>query len=66
MQTKTIFKSKTALAAALTAVVGALGTWNEPATAFLASHAGAILMTVAAINVALRFITKGRVTLTGS
>lgn len=61
MQPKFIFKSKTALAALLTAGAGALGFGSEAANAFLAQHASVILLVIGAVNVGLRLITKGRV-----
>ncbi len=63
LPTKTIFKSKTAFAAALTAVAGALGTISDPFRQFLADNAPAILICVGLANVALRFVTHGRVAL---
>ena len=64
-QPKSIFKSKTALAGALVAVAGALGSYSEPVSQFLSAHAAGILVVVGILNVGLRAITKGRVSLLG-
>lgn len=62
---KSVFKSKTALAGALVAVAGALGTLSEPVSAFLASHASGILVVLGFVHIGLRFVTKGRINLFG-
>ena len=60
---KSIFTSKTAFAGALSAVAGALGTFVPEAAPFLAEHASTILLCAGLVQMALRFATKGRVTL---
>ncbi len=61
---KSIFKSKAAFAAALTALVGALGNaFPETVGQNIAAHASTILLVSGAIHFALRLATKGRVTL---
>ena len=61
--TKSIFKSKTAFAGALSAVAGALGTFAPDIAPNIAAHASVILMVAGVLQVALRFVTKGRITL---
>ena len=60
---KSIFKSKIALAGALTAIAGAVGNFYPELQTVLATHATTILLAVGLINVALRLVTKGRVVL---
>ena len=60
---KSIFTSKTAFAGALSAVAGALGTFVPEASPFIAQHASTILLCSGLVHMALRFATKGRVTL---
>lgn len=63
MKSKPIFKSKTAILAAATTTVGALGFASDTVGEFLKSNAPTILLCLGALNTALRFVTKGRVTL---
>lgn len=63
MKSKSIFKSKSAFLAAATTVVGALGFSNDSVREFVTSNAPMILVCLGPINLALRFVTKGRVTL---
>lgn len=63
MKTKSIFKSKTAILAAATTTVGALGFASDSVREFVTSNAPAILFCLGLANTALRFVTKGRVTL---
>lgn len=60
---KPIFKSKTVLAASLTAIAGALGSFSPVANQFLAANASLILLGLGLLNIALRMATKGRVLL---
>ena len=63
MQPKSIFKSKTAFAGALAAVAGALGTFAPGFAPWVSANAETILMVAGVLQVALRWITKGSVTL---
>lgn len=63
MKTKSIFKSKTALLAAATTTVGAIGFASDSVREFITANAPAILVCLGVANAALRFVTKGRVTL---
>ena len=58
---KAIFKSKTAFAASLTTIAGALGTYSPEVNQMLATHASTILLAVGILNFVLRRVTKGRV-----
>ena len=60
---KSIFKSKTAFAGALSAVAGALGTFAPDAAPWLAQSATVILMVAGVLQVVLRMVTKGRIVL---
>ena len=60
---KSIFKSKTAFAGALSAVAGALGTFAPDIAPNIAANASVILMVAGVLQVALRFVTKGRISL---
>jgi len=60
---KSIFKSKTAVASAITIVAGMFGSLLPEANAFIAQHASAILLGLGAINLLLRLVTRGRVVL---
>ena len=62
-ETKSIFKSKTAFASAVTIVAGALGTYSPDVQKFLADNASTILLALGAANFALRLISRGRVVL---
>jgi len=62
-QAKSIFKSKTAIASALTFLAGTFGSLFPEANQFLASNASAILLVLGILNIGLRFATKGRVVL---
>ncbi|MCA1963055.1 MAG: hypothetical protein LDL31_03805, partial [Prosthecobacter sp.] len=61
MNSKSIFKSKTAAAQALTFAAA----FYPPATAFVAAHPEETLGLLAVVNLALRWLTKGRVSLIG-
>ncbi len=63
VQTKSIFKSKIAIASALTALAGLAGNFFPDLQTFLATHATTILLVLGGLNFALRLITKGRVVL---
>ncbi len=63
MQPKSIFKSKTAFAGALSAVAGAIGTFAPDFAPWVASSASVILMVAGILQVVLRMVTKGRVVL---
>jgi hypothetical protein len=65
MKSKSIFKSKTALAAAITALTGAIGTISPTVGQVVQANASLILVAVGAANIALRFVTKGKVSLVG-
>lgn len=62
---KPIFKSKTAIAAALTSIAGALGFGSDAVSNFLSNNASAILLVLGGVHIALRKVTKGKVTLFG-
>jgi len=63
MQPKSIFKSKTAFASAITIVAGALGSFNPQVNEFLATNASTILLALGAVNMVLRLVSRGRVVL---
>lgn len=65
MQTKTIFKSKTALVGAISTIAGLISFGNDTVSQFLTNNAQLIVIGLGAAQVALRFITKGRVSLFG-
>ena len=60
---KSIFKSKTAFAGALSAVAGSVGTFAPDLAPAIAQHASVILMVAGVVQVALRMVTKGRISL---
>jgi hypothetical protein len=60
---KSIFKSKTAIASAITFVAGMSGTLLPGANEWIAHNASAILLGLGAINFLLRLVTRGRVVL---
>lgn len=60
---KSIFKSKTAFAGALSAVAGAIGTFAPDLAPAIAQHASIILMVAGVVQVVLRMVSKGRITL---
>lgn len=60
---KPIFKSKTAVASALVAIAGALGSFFPDANKFISENANSILVGLGILGVILRMATKGRVTL---
>lgn len=62
---KPVFKSKTALANLIVAGVTALAYTQPAAKAFIESNAGLIISGLNLLNIGLRFITRGRVTLFG-
>ncbi len=63
MNRKSIFKSKTALFNLAVAITGVIGFANDDIRAWLAANSAAILSTLGALNIWLRWITKGRVRL---
>ena len=63
VKSKSIFKSKTAFAGALSAVAGAIGTFAPDLAPAIAQHASIILMVAGVLQVVLRMVTKGRVLL---
>lgn len=63
MTGKSIFKSKTILAAALTSIAGAIGSVFPDANQFLANNASSILLVLGALNLVLRLVTHGRIVL---
>ena len=63
MKPKSIFKSRTALLALLTALTGALGTFADPVKEFISHNAEAILIGVGAANFFFRRLTKDQVTI---
>lgn len=63
MKPKSIFKSKTAFASMLTVIAGAMGNIYPGIHDLLSNHASSILLAVGALNMGLRFVTKGRVVL---
>jgi hypothetical protein len=63
MEPKTIFKSKTALLGALLAIAGCLGTACDPAADWLKEHAVPITGIAGIASIALRFFTKGKVSM---
>jgi len=60
---KSIFKSRTAIAAAITFVGGVFGSLVPNANGFIAEHASAILLGLGVVNFGLRLVTRGRVVL---
>jgi hypothetical protein len=56
---KTIFTSKTAAAQAIVAVAAFVPVARD----FVAAHPQEVLLGIAAVNLILRFVTKGRVVL---
>ena len=62
MKPKSIFKSRTALLAFLTALAGVVGCISDGAGQFIRDHAAAILLLIGMANVWLRRITHGQVT----
>ena len=60
---KSIFKSKTAFAGALSAVAGAVGTFAPDLAPAIAANASAILLAAGLLQIILRFVPKGRITL---
>lgn len=60
---KSIFKSKTAVASAITFIAGLFGTLVPGAGDFLAQNASTILLGMGVINFGLRLISRGRVVL---
>lgn len=63
MKPKTVFKSKIAMLGAATALVGGLGMVDETVRQMITSNGPAILLVLGVLNTALRFVTKGRVSL---
>ena len=62
---KTIFKSKTAAIAFITALAGLVATFVPSVGEFVKGNAEAILIGVGLLNVILRKITKDKVTIFG-
>jgi hypothetical protein len=60
---KSIFKSRTAIAAAITFLAGMFGTLLPGANEFIAANASAILLGLGLVNLGLRLVTRGRVVL---
>jgi len=60
---KSIFRSRTAVASALTFVAGLFGTLVPGANEILAQHASVILLCLGLVNFTLRLVTRGRVVL---
>ena len=65
MPAKSIFKSKTAFAGAIAAVAGSIGTFAPDAAPLVAQYASAILLVSGIVQVVLRLVSRGRVTLYG-
>lgn len=63
--TKTIFKSKTALVGVISTVAGALSYASPAVATFLQNNAQLIVIGLGVVHTALRFVTKGRVSLFG-
>jgi len=62
-KSKSIFKSKSVFAGVLVAVAGALGSFAPNLAPWLAAHADLVLMGAGIMQVGLRMVTKGSVTL---
>ena len=62
---KTIFKSKTAAVAFITALAGLVATFVPSVGEFVKGNAESILIGVGLLNVVLRKITKDKVTIFG-
>lgn len=63
MKPKSIFKSRTAVLAIITALAGGLSCINADAEAFVSGNAGWILLVLGGANLALRRLTSDRVTI---
>lgn len=63
MTTKSIFKSRTAVVALITAISGALGMGAEPVREWLSANAPAIMLALGLANIFLRRITRDAVTI---
>jgi len=61
MTTKSIFKSRTAAVAVITATAGLVACFNDSAAQFVRDHCAGILTTLGLLNLALRRVTHGRV-----
>lgn len=66
MKPKSIFKSKSAIAATLVFISGALGTSSPDVSAFLSSNAVVINMIIGVAGFILRKVTHEKVVLWGS
>lgn len=62
---RSIFKSKTAFANTLLVLAGAVGTISPDAKQTISDNANAILLISGVVGFALRYVTKGHVTLFG-
>lgn len=62
---RSIFKSKTAFANSLLVLAGALGSISPDAKQTISDNANTILLVSGIIGFALRYVTKGHVTLFG-
>ena len=60
---KSIFKSRTALLAILTALAGGLGTACEPVRVWLSENTNGLLLVIGALSFVLRRVTHERVTI---
>ena len=63
MKEKSIFTSKTAAAAFITAAGGLVATFTPSVGEFVATNAGTILIGLGALNFGLRLITKSKISL---
>lgn len=63
--TKTIFKSKAGLLGLISAAAGVISFGSPEFATFLSNNAQIIVITLGLAHTALRFVTKGRVSLFG-
>ena len=63
MNTKPIFRSRTAALGLITAAAGAFSFVSDDLRAWVSANAPAILIGLGALSIALRAVTKGKVTL---
>ena len=64
-KSKSIFKSKSVFAGFLVTLAGAFGSFAPDLAPWLAAHADVVLMAAGILQVGLRMVTKGGVTLFG-